>query len=114
MDLDLCAPNSLGKPLEPATTGRTGSDCVLCKCKAAGVRDARLHGARHTAAALLFSGQGVDISVVHEILGHFTLTLHVRDEPAREGGRGAHESSVLGCAGQRRAHHRRIMTVREE
>jgi len=37
--------------------------------KAAGVRDARVHDARHTAATLL-PAQGVDQRVVMEILGH--------------------------------------------
>lgn len=43
----------------------------------AGVRDARLHDARHTAATLLLE-QGVDISVVQEILGHSTLAVTKR------------------------------------
>ncbi|PZG23149.1 hypothetical protein C1J01_02040 [Nonomuraea aridisoli] len=38
-----------------------------------GPKDARVHGARHTAATLLIE-QGVDISVVQEILGHSQLT----------------------------------------
>jgi integrase len=58
-----------GKPMEPR------DDWADWKwlCKAAGVRDARLHDARHTAATLLLE-QGVDIRVVQEILGHSTLT----------------------------------------
>ncbi|WP_308126197.1 tyrosine-type recombinase/integrase [Nonomuraea ceibae] len=36
-------------------------------------KDARVHDARHTAATLLIE-QGVDISVVQEILGHSQLT----------------------------------------
>jgi site-specific recombinase XerD len=41
--------------------------------RAAGVRDARLHDARHTAATLLLE-QGVHIRVVQEILGHARVT----------------------------------------
>jgi integrase len=83
-DLDLCFPNSVGKPLE------VRDDWADWKwlCKAAGVRDARLHDARHTAATLLLE-QGVDISVVQEILGHSTLAVtkrytHVTSRLAKE------------------------------
>ena len=41
--------------------------------KQAGVRDARVHDARHTAATLLIE-QGVNIRVVQEILGHTRVT----------------------------------------
>ncbi|MFB9676644.1 tyrosine-type recombinase/integrase [Streptosporangium vulgare] len=41
--------------------------------KRAGVRDARLHDARHTAGTLLVE-QGVHIRVVQEILGHARVT----------------------------------------
>src|SRR5579884_46083 len=70
---DLCFPNSLGRPMEPR------DDWAAWKwlCKAAGVRDARLHDARHTAATLLLE-QGVDIRVVQEILGHSTLAVTKR------------------------------------
>jgi site-specific recombinase XerD len=74
----------LGKPLEPR------DDWADWKwlCKASGVRDARLHDARHTAATLLLE-QGVDISVVQEILGHSTLAVtkryaHVTSRLAKE------------------------------
>ena len=42
--------------------------------QAAGVHDARLHDARHTAATLLLE-QGVDACVVMEILGHSQISL---------------------------------------
>ncbi|WP_134131290.1 tyrosine-type recombinase/integrase [Kribbella pratensis] len=45
--------------------------------QAAGLRDARPHDARHTAATLLLE-QGVDIRVVQEILGHSTLAVTKR------------------------------------
>jgi integrase len=83
-DWDLCFPNSLGKPMEPR------DDWADWKwlCKAAAVRGARLHDARHTAATLLLE-QGVDIRVVQEILGHSTLNVtlrytHVTSRLARE------------------------------
>ncbi|MBR7836978.1 site-specific integrase [Actinospica durhamensis] len=78
-DMDLCFPNSLGMPLEPH------DDWADWKwlCKAAGVRDARLHDARHTAATLLLE-QGVDIRVVQEILGHSTLAVTKRYTKYRE------------------------------
>ncbi|MBR7830240.1 site-specific integrase [Actinospica sp. MGRD01-02] len=83
-DWDLCFPNSLGKPYE------SRDDWADWKwlCKAAGVRDARLHDARHTAATLLLE-QGVDIRVVQEILGHSTLAVtkrytHVTSRLAKE------------------------------
>ena len=52
--------------------------------KAAGVRDARLHDARHTAATLLLA-QGVDQRFVMEILGHSQISMtsrytHVRPQ----------------------------------
>jgi integrase len=57
--------------------------------KAAGVRDARLHDARHTAATLLLQ-QGVPARVVMDILGHSQISLtlgtysHVVPELAQE------------------------------
>jgi integrase len=44
---------------------------------ASGVRDARLHDARHTAATLLLA-QGVDQRVVMEILGHSQISMTTR------------------------------------
>ena len=83
-DNDLCFPNSLGKPYEVRDDWKDWK----WLCKAAGVRDARLHDARHTAATLLLE-QGVDIRVVQEILGHSTLTVtkkyaHVTSRLAKE------------------------------
>jgi integrase len=55
----------------------------------AGVRDARLHDARHTAATLLLT-QGVDVRVAMAILGHSSSQLtrdtyqHVVPELARD------------------------------
>jgi integrase len=57
--------------------------------KAAGVRDARLHDARHTAATLLLQ-QGVPARVAMQVLGHSQITLtlgtysHVVPELAEE------------------------------
>ncbi len=45
--------------------------------KAASVRDARLHDARHTAATLLLA-QGVDQRVLMEILGHSQISMTSR------------------------------------
>ena len=42
--------------------------------KAAGIRDARVHDARHTAATLLLA-QGIDQRVVMEILGHSQISM---------------------------------------
>jgi site-specific recombinase XerD len=69
----LCFPNTLGRPLEPRDDWSEWKSL----CKAAGVHDARLHDARHTAATLLLE-QGVDIRVIQEILGHSTLAVTKR------------------------------------
>ncbi len=45
--------------------------------KAAGVHDARLHDARHTAATLLMA-QGVDVRVVMILLGHSQISMTMR------------------------------------
>jgi len=59
-----------GRPIDP------GSDYKEWRrlLEAAGVRRARLHDARHTAASLLLA-QGVPARVVMEILGHSQITL---------------------------------------
>ena len=57
--------------------------------KVAGVRDARLHDARHTAATLLLQ-QGVPARVAMQVLGHSQINLtlgtysHVVPELAEE------------------------------
>ena len=48
-----------------------------CACAADGIRDARVHDARHTAATLLLA-QGVDQRVVMEILGHSQISMTTR------------------------------------
>lgn len=57
-------------------------------CATTGVRDSRVHDARHTAATMLLE-QGVSIRVVQDILGHSTLAVtrrytHVTDKLARD------------------------------
>ena len=49
---------------------------------AAGVRLARVHDARHTAARLLLE-QGIDIRVVQQILGHSQLRMTERQYMSR-------------------------------
>ena len=73
-----------GKPVDPRTDNRAWKALL----RDAGVRDARLHDARHTAATLLLL-QGVDDRVVMEILGHSQLSMtaryqHVMPELARD------------------------------
>lgn len=81
---DLCFPDADGNPQEPRDDWAQWKEL----CKKAGVREARLHDARHTAATLLLE-QGVDIRVVQEILGHSTLAVtkkytHVTHRLARD------------------------------
>ncbi|MGQ0629416.1 MAG: tyrosine-type recombinase/integrase [Sporichthyaceae bacterium] len=83
-DWDLVFAQSNGRPIQP----RYDWEAWKALLGKAGVRDARLHDARHTAATLLLE-QGVDIRVVQEILGHSTLAVtkrytHVTDKLARE------------------------------
>jgi integrase len=78
-----CQPN--GRPID-ARRDWLDWKAIL---KAAGIRDARLHDARHTAATLLLQ-QGVPARVVMEILGHSQISLtlgtysHVVPELAHE------------------------------
>ena len=65
--------STVGRPINPRPDWAEFKDIL----KAAGIDDARPHDARHTAATLLLE-QGVDISVVQEILGHATLAVTKR------------------------------------
>ena len=62
--LDLTFPDEAGRPMDPARDWREWKAIL----GAAGVRDARLHDARHTAATLLLV-QGVDLRTVMAIMG---------------------------------------------
>ncbi|WP_220505086.1 site-specific integrase [Microbispora sp. H10830] len=68
-DHDLLFPTRQGRPMERS------EDYKMWKAllRQAGVREARLHDARHTAGTLLVE-QGVHIRVVQEILGHARVT----------------------------------------
>lgn len=63
-EFDLAFPDEIGRPMDPARDRREWK--VLLK--QAGVRDARLHDARHTAATLLLA-QGIDLRTVMAIMG---------------------------------------------
>lgn len=63
-----CQPN--GRPIDARRDWRDWKEML----QAAGVRDARLHDARHTAATLLLA-QRVPARVVMEILGHSQISL---------------------------------------
>jgi integrase len=74
-----------GRPIDPGRDWLNGKALL----KAADVRDARVHDARHTAATLLLQ-QGVPARVVMEVLGHSQIGLtlgtysHVVPELAEE------------------------------
>ncbi len=68
-DGDFVFATAVGKPIDPRNDHRTWQ-----LLDAAGVRRARLHDARHTAATLLLI-QGVAARVVMQILGHSQITL---------------------------------------
>ena len=61
---------STGRPIDRRRDWQDWNDLL----RAAGVRDARLHDARHTAATLL-SKQGVPARAVMDILGHSQIGL---------------------------------------
>lgn len=67
-DLVWCHPD--GRPIDPGADWDEWKELLRL---AEVDKDARVHDARHTAATLLIE-QGVDISVVQEILGHSQLT----------------------------------------
>ncbi len=74
-----------GAPIDPSDDWSEWKTLLA----AAGVPDARVHDARHTAATLLLA-QGVRLEVVQEILGHSSITVtrgyaHVASEMARAG-----------------------------
>jgi integrase len=83
VELVFAQPN--GRPIDPR---RDWADWKAL-LRRAGVRDARLHDARHTAATLLLT-QGVDVRVAMAILGHSSSQLtrdtyqHVVPELARD------------------------------
>ena len=68
-DHDLVFAMRHGGPIERTEDWRAWKALL----RQAGVRDARVHDARHTAATLLIE-QGVHIRVVWEVLGHTRVT----------------------------------------
>ena len=84
-DTGLVFTTILGKPIDPSGDHRNWQQLLV----QAGVRPARLHGARHTAATLLLA-LGVPARVVMQILGHSQISLtlgtysHVVPELAHE------------------------------
>jgi len=59
-----------GRPIDPRSDHRAWRDLL----SAAGVRPARLHDARHTAATVMLT-LGVPARVVMEVLGHSQISL---------------------------------------
>ena len=83
-DWDLVFADQRGRPINPRRDWAEFKTMLSLS----GIRDARPHDARHTAATLLLE-QGVDIRVVQEILGHSSLAVtkryaHVRDKLTRD------------------------------
>jgi integrase len=86
-DADLLFPDPFGRPADPAKDWRAWKQVL----RAAGVRDVRLHDARHTAATLLLV-QGVDIRTVMAIMGWTEMATaqrysHAVDELRQEAAR---------------------------
>jgi len=63
-----CFTNAFGRPIDP----RRDHAAWEALLRTAGVDDARLHAARHTAGTLMVAG-GTDISVVQELLRHASI-----------------------------------------
>ncbi|MFG3300989.1 tyrosine-type recombinase/integrase [Micromonospora chersina] len=86
---DLVFAQANGKPIEPRRDWAQWKEL----CRDAGVREARLHDARHTAASILLA-QGVPARVVMELLGHSQIGLtlgtysHVAPELSRAAAEG--------------------------
>jgi integrase len=83
-DHDLVFTELDGRPIDPSTD-REEWKALLA---AAGVADARVHDARHTAVTLMLA-QGVDLRVAQEIAGHSTIKVtegyaHVASRMARD------------------------------
>lgn len=72
-DLDLVFPRPDGSPADPRSDHRAWKSLLA----RAGIRDARLHDARHTAATLLLA-QGVDGRVVMSLMGWSQAVLLTR------------------------------------
>jgi integrase len=68
-DLNLVFCTPLGAPIDSRDDWEEWRDLLT----EAGIRHARVHDARHTAASLLLE-QGIDIRVVQQILGHSQLS----------------------------------------
>lgn len=84
VDHDLVFADVDGSPIDPARDWATWQQLL----RTAGVRKARVHDGRHTAATLLLA-QGVDVRVVQEVLGHSSVTVtegyaHVASAMARD------------------------------
>lgn len=74
----------LGGPIDPAADWHEWKALLAD----AGVRDARVHDGRHTAATLLLA-QHVDVRVAQELMGHSSIKVtegytHVASKMARE------------------------------
>lgn len=86
-DMDLIFPDEFGNPLDTSRDRREWKQILT----AAGVRDARLHDARHTAATLLLV-QGIDVRTVMAVMGWTEMATaqrysHAVDELRREAAR---------------------------
>lgn len=97
-DVELVFAQRSGRPIDTRADHRDWEALLV----SAGVRDARLHDARHTAATLLLE-QGVPARVVMEILGHSQISLtlgtysHVTSRLAGEAA-AAMEGALWGAA----------------